>query len=312
MSSLTKTTLQARRKMTRIAGRCLLGLAVALGVTAAAPNEAQAQEIQLTGPLVGQPAVRHQRLYREGRAELAVGGGFTLLDEYKRTIFISGRLQYNIFDWLGIGVFGGFSPDALSLNTDLSDKIDDTPAPRNSRTAVNLPALRAGTQTPATEFGEQAGKLGWMATPQITFSPFRGKLALFQKLFVDTDLYIHGGVAFVGVKERKDCGGTSSTPCVATAGASPTASFQQDSRVAIAPSFGLGLSLYPANFMSINLEYRAFPFAWNKGGFDSRGQGADGNFPDNKIDSEDRTFKFNQLIFVGVGFYLPTKPKVSE
>jgi len=284
--------------------RSILGVAALLGALAA-PSEAQAQEIQLTGPLVGQPAVRHQRQYRDGRAEIALGAGFTLLDEYKRTIFLSGRLNYNIFDWLGIGVFGGFSPDALSLNTDLSDKIDDTPAPRNTRTAVNLPALGAGGK-PQTEFGEQAGKLAWMATPQITFSPFRGKLALFQKLFVDTDLYVHGGVAFVGVKERADCGGTATTACTSPA------SFKQDSRVAIAPSFGLGLTLYPSNFVSINVEYRALPFSYNKGGFDSRGSGPDASFPDNKIDSEDRTFKFNQMIFVGVGFYLPTKPKVSE
>lgn len=282
--------------------RCIVGaLVLALGV-AAAPSEAQAQEIQLTGPLAGAPAVRRQRLYREGRAEIALGGAFTLLDEYKRTIFLSGRLQYNIFDWLGIGVFGGFAPDALSLNTDLSDKIDDTPAPRNSRTAVNLP----GTAK-APEFGEQAGKMSWMATPQVTFSPFRGKLALFQKLFVDTDLYVHGGVAFIGVKERGDCGGGGGqVACTAAA------SFAQQSRVAIAPSFGLGLTLYPSNFISFNVEYRAFPFSYNRGGFDSRGAGPDASFPDLKIDSEDQTFKFNQAIFVAVGIHLPTKPKVSD
>ena len=282
-------------------GRCIVGLAVALGAMAAAPTEAQAQEIQLTGPLVGQPAVRHQRLYREGRAELTIGPGFTLLDEYKRTIFLSGRLQYNIFDWLGIGVFGGFAPEALSLNTDLADKIDDTPAPRNSRTAVNLPGT---VNSPA--FGDQAGKLSWMAAPQLTFSPFRGKLALFQKLFVDTDLYVHGGVAFIGVKERGDCGAAGQVACT------DPKSFAQQSRVAIAPSFGLGFTLYPSNFISINLEYRAMPFSYNKGGFDSRGAGPDASFPDQKIDSEDRTFKFNQMFFVGVGFFLPTKPKLSE
>ncbi|MBX3259362.1 MAG: hypothetical protein KIS78_29680 [Labilithrix sp.] len=274
--------------------------ALATGVSAV-PATASAQEIQITGPLAGAPAGRKLRLYREGRAELALGGGFTLLDEYKRTIFISGRLQYNVFDWLGIGVFGGFSPEALSLNTDLTDRIDSTPAPRNSRTAVNLPGT---VGQPA--FEQQTGKLGWMATPQVTFSPFRGKLALFQKLFVDTDLYLHGGVAFVGVKERGDCGAPGQTACTAAA------SFQQVDRVAVAPSFGLGLTLYPSNFVSINLEYRAFPFSWNRGGFDSRGAGPDASFPDNRIDSEDRTFKFNQMIFVAAGFHLPTSPKVSD
>ncbi len=285
--------------MKRTVKAVVAAAALATGLIAA-PKPAQAQEIQITGPLAGAPAVRKLRLYREGRAEIALGGGFTLLDEYKRTIFISGRLQYNIFDWLGVGVFGGFSPEALSLNTDLTDKIEST-APRNSRTAVNLPGTRGG---PA--FEQQTGKMGWMAVPQVTFSPFRGKLALFQKLFVDTDLYLHGGVAFIGVKERGDCGAPGQVACTAPA------SFQQVDRVAVAPSFGLGLTLYPSNFVSINVEYRAFPFSYNRGGFDSRGTGPDASFPDNRIDSEDRTFKFNQMIFVAAGFHLPTSPKVSE
>lgn len=284
--------------MKRSSKAILAASALAVGVLAA-PKPALAQEIQITGPLAGAPAVRKLRLYREGRAELALGGGFTLLDEYKRTIFISGRLQYNVFDWLGVGVFGGFSPEALSLNTDLTDKIEEF-SPRNTRTAVNLPAKNG------PDFAQQTGKMGWMAVPQLTFSPFRGKLALFQKLFVDTDLYVHGGAAFVGVKERGDCGAAGQPACT------DPKSFAQVDRVAIAPSFGLGLTLYPSNFVSINIEYRAFPFSWNRGGFDSRGTGPDASFPDNKIDSEDQTFKFNQMIFVAVGFALPTTPKVSE
>lgn len=258
---------------------------------------AAAQEIQLTGPLAGAPSVRRLRLYREGRAEFALGPGFTLLDEYQRTIFISGRLQYNLFDWLGIGVFGGFAP--VSLSTDLTDKIDST-APRNSRTAVNLPPRNV------QPYEDQTGKMKWMAAPQVTFSPFRGKLAIFQKLFVDTDLYLHGGAAFVGVEERTNCGAAGQPACTAPA------AFASASRVAVAPTFGLGLTLYTSGFVSINLEYRAFPFSWNRGGFDSRGTGPDASFPDNRIDEEDRTFKFNQMIFVAAGFHLPTTPKLSD
>ena len=117
---------------------------------------------------------------------------------------------------------------------------------------------------------------------------------------------MHGGVAIVGVKERADCGAAGQTACT------NAASFKTVDRVAVAPSFGLGLTLYPSNFVSVNIEYRAFPFAYNRGGFDSRGAGPDASFPDNKIDSEDRTFKFNQMIFVAAGFHLPTTPKVSE
>lgn len=283
--------------------KCIVAAAALATGVLAAPKPADAQEIQITGPLAGAPAVRKLRLYREGRVELALGPGFTLLDEYKRTIFLSGRLQYNVFDWLGIGIFGGFSPDALSLSTDLTDQVEDK-APRNTRTSVNLPSASAKRQ--GLEFAEQTGKMSWMVTPQVTFSPFRGKLALFQKLFVDTDLYLHGGVAIVGVKERGDCGAAGQANCTTAA------SFAQVSRVAVAPSFGLGFTLYPSNFVSINLEYRAFPFAYNRGGFDSRGTGPDASFPDGRIDSEDRTFKFNQMFFIAAGFHLPTKPKLSE
>lgn len=258
--------------------------------TAAAP--ASAQEIPLTGPLAGQNSVRKLRQYREGRFELALGPGFTLLDEYQRTIFVAGRLQYNLFDFLGVGVFGGFG--AANLATDLTDKIDAT-APRNSRTAINIPGR------PGPAYADQTAKLKWMAAPQVTFSPFRGKLAVFQKLFVDTDLYVHGGVAIIGIQERADC-----TVCTTAA------SFSTKNDTRIAPTFGLGLSLYLTGFVSLNIEYRALPFKSNRGGFDSRGGGPDASFPDNKIDGEDQTFKFNQMVFVGAGFYLPTKPKISD
>ena len=272
-------------------GALVAGLLV-FGAASAVPKPAAAQELQITGPLAGAPSVRKLRLYRQNRFEVAIGAGLPLLFEYERPFFLSGRVQYNIFDWLGIGVFGGYA--IVNVDTDLTEKID-TNAPRDStRTAINIPA-RPG------KFADQTGKLKYMAAPQVTFSPFRGKLALFQKLFVDTDLYVHGGVAFVGVQERKDC-----TQCTTPA------SFAVDTRTAIAPTFGLGLTLYTAGLISVNMEYRAYPFSWNRGGFDSRGAPPDASFPDNKIDKEDRTFKFNQMIFIGAGFYFPTKPTISE
>jgi hypothetical protein len=64
--------------------------------------------------------------------------------------------------------------------------------------------------------------------------------------------------------------------------------------------------------VSIGFEYRALPFAWNRAGFDSRGGGNNGKFPDNKIDSNDQTFKFNQLVTLAVGFSLPSHPRISD
>ena len=269
----------------------ILAAVATFGAATAISKPAAAQELQITGPLAGAPSVRKLRLYRQNRFEVAIGAGLPLLFEYERPFFLSGRLQYNIFDWLGVGVFGGYA--IVNVDTDLTDKINTT-APRNStRTRVNIPDKG--------NYADQTGKLKYMAAPQVTFSPFRGKLAVFHKVFVDTDLYLHGGVAFVGVQERKDC-----TQCTTPA------SFATDTRTAIAPTFGLGLTLYTAGLVSINMEYRAYPFSWNRGGFDSRGAPPDASFPDNKIDKEDRTFKFNQMVFIGAGFYFPTKPTISE
>ena len=228
---------------------------------------------------------------------------FTLLDEYRRTILIGARLQYNITEWLSVGVWGGYG--IASLPTALTSEIDSS-APRNVFTKSNV---NPGTPTDAnngTSFVDQTAKMNWVAAPQLQFTPFRGKLAIFQKIFVDTDAYLHGGAAFVGIQERAQCGSNGQVSC------SDPSSFGLASSTKIAPTFGLGLNFYINNFMSIGLEYRALPFAWDRAGFDTRGGGNDGKFPDNKITSADDTFKFNQMMTISLGFSLPAAPTVSS
>jgi len=283
----------------------LASLAVACAVSAT--GAANAQELQLTGPLKGAPAVRHLRLYRQGRFEIAPAVSFSLLDEYRRTILAGARLNYNITDWLAIGIWGGAG--VASLSTDLTDKIDAT-APRDPLTAINVnhsgnPSGQA-KGAPAASFADQTAKISYVVSPQVTFIPFRGKLAIFNKIFVDTDLYIAGGVAFVGVQEREDCGGASEVKC------SNPSSFALQSLTKVAPTFGVGLTFYPSTFVSFGVEYRALPFSWNRSGFDSRGSGPNGNFPDQQVNGDDETFKFNMLVNVFLGFSFPTAPKISE
>ena len=284
--------------MRRLA-QSVLAASVVVGAVAY-DSRAEAQEIQMTGPLAGAPAVRGLRQYREGRFELAPTVSFTLLDEYRRTILVGGRINYNIKDWIAVGVWGGFG--AISTSTDLTDQID-TQSPRNGRTAINVNHRADGSSAP---FQDQVAKIQWVAAPQITFAPFRGKIGIFQKVFLDTDAYLHAGLAFVGLQERGDCGG-GPNPC------NDPKTFALASRVAPAPTFGLGLNFYTGDFLAVGVEYRALPFSWNRGGFDSRGGGNNKKFPDNKIDSDDQTFKFNQMITVSVSFsVLPTHPKISE
>lgn len=275
---------------------------------------AHAQEILLTGPLAGAPAVRNQRLYRKGRFEIAPSATFTLLDEYKRQILVGGRLNYNITDWLAIGVWGGFSPEPLQFDTALTEEIQTVNADRQAQTAANGGAPNSEHRLTAVNMGnnfsDQLGTIDWVASPQITLVPFRGKIAIFQSIYVDTDFYIFGGPAFVGLNERAACDRGTCAP----SGNNPPGSevFPMESSTTIAPSFGLGFQFYMSKWAALGLEWRGIPFARNVGGFDNRGDGPDGRFPDRQINSDDQETRFNQMISVSFGVSLPFDYQVSE
>jgi len=289
---------------------------LALGGLLAIESTAQAQEIQLTGPLAGAPAVRQLRWHRKGRIELAPTVSFTLLDEYSRTMIAGARVQYHLTDWLGIGAWGGYG--VLHMNTGLTDQIDkvnkdrwDSSRDSDARTAVDR---NASLLSVGYDFPSQLGQLQWVFAPQITAIPFRGKLAVFQKIFVDTDLYVFGGPAFVGLKERADYSPTDlgdPSKTVLGADGKPNKAYPTESRMAIGPTFGLGLSFFPGRWTGFGLEYRALPFAWNQSGFDSRGGPPDDKGPDLKVDENDRDYRFNQMITLSFSFFLPQGLKNS-
>lgn len=289
-----------RKFTTRLLAALLAGSAF-LAVT----ERAEAQEILLTGPLAGAPAVRKLRLHREGRFEISPSVTFTLLDEYRRTIFLGAKLGYNFTDWLEVGAWGGYG-GLIQITTDLAEQIQTANATRVSRALQNprdterrLTAVSLGP-----DFEEQLGSIDWIVSPQITAIPFRGKLALFQSIYLDTDLYVFGGPAFVGLTERADCDNTCTSD--------NRSNFPMTSRVAIAPTVGLGFSFYINKWSAIGFEYRLLPLAMNRGGFDTAGGGKDENFPDNKITSADQRFKFTQLLSVSFNVNLPTDVRISE
>jgi hypothetical protein len=152
----------------------------------------------------------------------------------------------------------------------------------------------------SNNFKNQLGSIVWVASPQLTLVPFRGKLALFQSVYVDSDLYFFGGPAFVGLQERANC----ESQC--------TQKFNMASRMAIAPSFGLGFTWYLSKWSALGFEWRGLPFAWNTGGFDTAGKNPEGRFPDDKINASDQRFRFNQMLSVSFNIYLPTQYRISE
>jgi len=279
-------------------------LAAGLAVCTASQT-ASAQEVVVTGPLAGAPAAHKLRLYREGRFELQPNVTFSLLDEYQRNIMIGATLNYNFSDSFALGVWGTFG--AIKLDTGLSDHIQAQIAARRCTHQDNDPNLdcRLSAVNLGQKFSNQVGKIDWMAVPEFTFTPFRGKIAFFQSLFADTDLHFFAGPAFVGLSERKEC--TSVTACRTVPSGFATAS-----RTTITGAFGLGLSFFTHKWGALAIDWRAVPFSRNIGGFDTAGSGPNKNFPDNKITSDDRHFRFNQFVSVGYSIFLPFENRISE
>ncbi len=308
----TGKTMRSTSK-TRTARRFLAGLVAGFALLAATEKPADAQEILLTGPLAGAPAVRKLRLYREGRFEIAPTFSFTLLDEYKRQIMPGIKLNYNFTDWIAVGLWGSFGLiDPLNLDTDLSKRIQrvsaqnpngdffvpDNRDPQRLLTRVNL----------SPDFTEQTGTIDFIIAPQLTLIPFRGKLALFQSIYVDTDLHFFVGPAIVALSERASCSPTTS-PCFLEANAG---AFDTASRITATGTFGLGFSFFVNKWNSFGFDYRITPFKRNTGGFDIAGGGPGDQFPDLAVNSKDRELIINQMISVQWSFFLPTEYRISE
>ena len=121
-----------------------------------------------------------------------------------------------------------------------------------------------------------------MAAPQVAFIPLRGKLGIFEKLFVDTDFYLFGGVAFIGLEERANVDKGKFDMCKSrrrrlhwprrsAASKRRRATTRAHRARPMAPTFGAGLSLFMADFLAMTIEWRAMPFSWNTSGTDESG-----------------------------------------
>jgi outer membrane beta-barrel protein len=291
--------------------------ALALGLAAVTPSKAAAQEVQITGPLAGAPAVRHMRQYRVDRFNLVPGVGYTLQDEFARSLFLGLEANYHFLDWLGVGIWGGYAVG--QIDTDLTTQISSF-GQTTDRNRLSLPQANPGQSGYGGRFANQIGRITWGVSAHLIFIPLRGKLSLFQAVFVDTDLYVIAGIALFGLEERAstvDSSGSRSTVCdrAEPNGLSSQACLDTQTaragRVTPAPMLGVGLSLYANSWFGVALEWRAFPFSWNPSGTDEAGS-TRGNFPDGQIDGTDSRTTFNHMFNVGLIFNLPPEQPIGE
>lgn len=270
----------------------LLVVLASLGLSAA-PRAARAQEIQLEGPLAGAPAVRRMVLYREGRFFLTPTVTFTILDTYRRHILFGAKAEYNILDWLSAGIYfgGGFG-----WRTGIADQINDLGVD-------DVPGLDYDLNFPLRgSVDKQLGQLQWLGAVEGRVIPLRGKFSLFGKLFLAMDVYVNLGVGIAGVKERgvTDCSG-GPTP---SGGSCPTDEYlPMETRVAVGPTFGGGVTVYFNDWIGLNFEYRSTPFTWNQSGTDEYGESE--VVLDRRIDDNDRFLAWNQMMTIGCTFIFP-------
>jgi len=292
----------AKQTLSRISFVAALSLCLLLGDGLRnGASSASAQDVHVSGPLAGAPAVKKLRLWRDMRVHVEPFFAFTIGDEYSRSLIVGGEARFHFLDWLGIGGWGGYS--VAKLDTNLTKEIQ-AKAPDEEPNVLDLPENE--------NFPAQIGRLNWWSGVELHFVPFRGKLAMFQKVFFDADLDFFVGAAFVGVEERADAIGQppgaqvefcsiEGNPMDDGCLESQTA---RSKRTAIAPSFGVAFNAFFHDFLGISLRWRGIPFKYNTGGTD--------NNRDNLIDSGDRIRQFNNMFSVGLIFVLPPKIKTTD
>ena len=292
----------AKQTLSRISFVAALALCLLLGDgLRSGASSASAQDVHVSGPLAGAPAVKKLRLWRDMRLQVEPFFAFTIGDEYSRSMIVGGELRFHFLDWFGIGGWGGYS--VAKVDTNLSKEIQAKGVTDNTN-RLNLPTRE--------NFAEQAGRINWWSGVELHFVPFRGKLAMFQKVFFDADLDFFVGAAFVGVEERANAAGQPSlrdvTYCEIEGNPNDTdcleSQLARSKRTVVAPSFGVAFSAFFHDFLGIALRWRGIPFKYNTGGTD--------NNRDNVIDSNDRIKQFNNMFTVGLIFVLPPKIKTTD
>ncbi len=265
-------------------------------------SSAGAQDVHVSGPLAGATSVKNQRIWRGMRLHVEPFFAFTIGDEYSRSLIAGAELRFHFTDWFGIGGWGGYS--VAKLDTNLAKEVRSKGVTTNAN-RLDLPSRE--------NFPDQTGRVNWWSGVELHFVPFRGKLAMFQKVFFDADLDFFVGAAFVGIEERTNAVGLPAPGNVSTceiAGDSTpdpgclTSQGARSKRTGIAPSFGVAFNAFFHDFLGVSFAWRGIPFKYNTGGTDNNNDG--------QIDSSDRLKQFNNMFTIGLTFVLPPKMKTTD
>lgn len=177
-------------------------------------------------------------------ASTAPGVSFSpLWNQYQRTILPGATASYHFTDWIGVSIFGGYGiPSTTGLRRRAPESSTAVTAPNKPFTkACRLTAVNLTHGKVADDrFGNQ-----WVLAPQVQVVPFRGK-SRSSRQSSSTPMSEHlrrphhrrrSGAHLL----RQGRGGRAPSALPAP----NQKSFALAGRIAVAPTFGLGLNLYP-------------------------------------------------------------------
>lgn len=310
----------------------LLVIAATALFTVLPSRPANAQEILLEGPLAGAPAVRKMVQFRELRFSAGPQFAYTLNNDYMHNFLVGLKLEFNFTDWINLGLVGYYGINAPTSLTNYVNESRNIGGSATTPSESNYPSY-----TGAGNFENQVALLKGIYLAQLGFTPFRGKMSMFEKVFVAIDGTIFLGGGIVHLQERTSCIYSPEDPQYPNVDKAcgeindPASGLSRTTRITGTFTWGVNFMAYFNNWFAVNLEYRMSPFKWNPGGTDESGESASfwelneaadtwnkvhgtsqGDYPDGIIDENDRQWNLNQSIALGFIFYFPFTPSITE
>lgn len=305
--------------------RSLTVLAATLAAVTLLPDTAEAKR---KSPLEGKPVVVRKLELRKLRFGITPFAGMSLSQTFVHKGYVGGKLHFDFTDWIGVKAMFGYgviNRDAKLLRA-LTDPNGGLPVGIAPMTPENPSAAplrsEADFNSPAPllhDFKAGLTRNQWLASFDLVFKPFSGKLGLFSGIFTEYDMYLFGGLGIAGfqrhyAKEKSTSdllGLTAASNCVDMTGETNRECFlhpvKADVGVKVGPSFGGGVNIFLADFAALNLEVQDIMTRNNPAGLNSTTT----DVPP-KVDKNDANWNHNVMFQLGVSFYFPPKAKRSQ
>ncbi len=269
-------------------------VALLIGCLLAVPSLAQAAP-ERRSPLAGAPAIRKRVELRDSRFELGAGAAVTINQDFYNAVLLNVRAAYHFNDWLGLSVNAGVFNATPDLKTSFHNKLSDALG-TSGRLSGNT-----GDRTPTPADAEAAAnRINMIISPQIDWTFFTGKFALFSKLFMNYDVYLMTGASFINLVKK----GTVDPAYCSPTDENPAPRCEPFTGMKVGGNVGVGMHAFVTDYFAINLEARDVIFKNNPAGRDVNGDGG--------TDSRDLSWGHNWLVGLNLTFFLPGKARISN